>query len=91
MKFHKILISLIFIMFLVGITCVSAENIDELGTSSSDDVISTDGDVSNTIDNVESDVSTDSVDDERISDIEPTRGNTYVILLHQQAVLIKLV
>ena len=76
MKFHKILISLIFIMFLVGITCVSAENIDELGTSSSDDVISTDGDVSDTI-NVESDVSTDSVDDERISDIEPTRGNTY--------------
>ena len=64
-------------MFLVGISCVSAENIDELGTSSSDDVISTDGDVSNTIDNVESDVSTDSVDDERISDIEPTRGNTY--------------
>lgn len=64
-------------MFLVGISCVSAENIDELGTSSSDDVISTGGDVSNTIDNVESDVSTDSVDDERISDIEPSRGNTY--------------
>lgn len=64
-------------MFLVGISCVSAENIDELGTSSSDDVISTDGDVSNTIDEVESDVSTDSVDDERISDIEPARGNTY--------------
>ena len=59
-------------MFLVGISCVSAENIDELGTSSSDDVISTDGDVSNTIDNVESDVSTSSVDDEVISD----RGST---------------
>ena len=73
MKFHKILISLIFIMFLVGITCVSAENIDELGTSSSDDVISTDGDVSDTI-NVESDVSTDSVDDEGISDSESTRS-----------------
>ena len=75
MKFHKILISLIFIMFLVGISCVSAENIDELGTSSSDDVISTDGDVSDTI-NVESDVSTDSAD-EVISDSEPARGNTY--------------
>ena len=62
-------------MFLVGITCVSAENIDELGTSSSDDVISTDGDVSDTI-NVESDVSTDSAD-EVISDSEPARGNTY--------------
>ena len=62
-------------MFLVGITCVSAENIDELGTSSSDDVISTDGDVSDTI-NVESDVSTDSAD-EKISDSEPARGNTY--------------
>ena len=73
MKFHKILISLIFIMFLVGITCVSAENIDELGTSSSDDVISTDGDVSDTI-NVESDISTDSVDDEGISDSESTRS-----------------
>ena len=75
MKFHKILISLIFIMFLVGISCVSAENIDELGTSSSDDIISVDGDVSDTI-NVESDVSTDG-GDEVISDIEPTRGNTY--------------
>lgn len=62
-------------MFLVGISCVSAENIDELGTSSSDDIISTDGDVSDTI-NVESDVSTDSAD-EVISDSEPARGNTY--------------
>ena len=73
MKFQKILISLIFIMFLVGITCVSAENIDEIGTSSSDDVISLDDDTGDTI-NVESDISTDSVDDEGISDSEPTRS-----------------
>ena len=73
MKFHKILISLIFIMFLVGITCVSAENIDEIGTSSSDDVISLDDDTGDTI-NVESDISTDSVDDEGISDSESTRS-----------------
>ena len=60
-------------MFLVGITCVSAENIDEIGTSSSDDVISLDDDTGDTI-NVESDISTDSVDDEGISDSESTRS-----------------
>ena len=35
----KILISLICIMFLVGIGCVSAEDIDEIGTLSSSDVV----------------------------------------------------
>ena len=63
---------MVFIMLIVGITCVSAENIDEIGTSSSDDVISLDDDAGDTIDSVESDVSTSSVDNEVISD----RGST---------------
>lgn len=65
-------------MFLVGISFVSAENIDEIGTLSSsdiaDDAISLDDNVDGTIDDVESDVSTNSADDEVISDGEPTRS-----------------
>ena len=72
----KILISLICIMFLVGIGCVSAEDIDEIGTLSSSDVvgdaISLDDDVGGAA--VENDVSTDSADDDVISDVEPTRS-----------------
>ena len=63
MKFHKILISLIFIMFLVGISCVSAENIDdvnELSTNDADDVISVDESLDDNIGVEESDVLADS-------------------------------
>ena len=63
-------------MFLVGIGCVSAEDIDEIGTLSSSDVvgdaISLDDDVGGAA--VENDVSTDSADDDVISDVEPTRS-----------------
>ena len=63
-------------MFLVGIGCVSAEDIDEIGTLSSSDVvgdaISLDYDVGGAA--VENDVSTDSADDDVISDVEPTRS-----------------
>jgi len=63
MKFRKILISLIFIMFLLGITCVSAENIDdisELSTIDADDVISVDESLDDNIGVEKSDVLADS-------------------------------
>ena len=63
MKFHKIFISLIFIIFLVGITCVSAENIDdvsELSTIDADDVASVDESLDDNIGVEESDVLADS-------------------------------
>jgi|GEM_PF-1883658 len=40
----KMLLLIVFIMFFVGISCVSAENMNEIGASSSDDVISLDDD-----------------------------------------------
>ena len=74
----KIFISLIFVMFLVGIGCVSAEDMDEISTLSSSDVaydsVSLDDGMGDTIEDVESDVSTNGVDDEVISDAEPTRS-----------------
>lgn len=71
----KMLLLIVFIMFFVGISCVSAENMNEIGASSSDDVISLDDDSSDTISSVESDVSTTNIDDEVICDSEPTRNN----------------
>ena len=74
----KIIISLIFVMFLVGIGCVSAENMDDIGNFSSgdvaDDSVSLDDGMGDTIEDVESDVSTNGVDDDVISDGEPTRS-----------------
>ena len=76
MKVRNLIILLVFTMFLVGISCVSAENIDEMGNISSsdvaDDVISIDDEVAD--DTIESDDSTNSVDDEVISDGETTRS-----------------
>ncbi|MFM5882513.1 PQQ-binding-like beta-propeller repeat protein [Methanobrevibacter gottschalkii] len=74
MKYKNILFFSIFILFIVGISCVSAQNIDEIGNSSSDDTISLDDDIS-TINIVDNEISTN-VDGEVICDGKSTR-DTY--------------
>ena len=82
MKIQRIFLIMVFIMFLVGITCVSAESIDDIGDLSTDDadnVISADD-----LDDNE-DLSTDDADDSLDDgssldekDVLPSRGPTTV-------------
>lgn len=82
MKIQRIFLIMVFIMFLVGITCVSAESIDDIGDLSTDDadnVISADD-----LDDNE-DLSTDDADDSLDDgssldekDVLPSRGSTTV-------------
>ena len=82
MKIQRIFLIMVFIMFLVGITCVSAESIDDIGDLSTDDadnVISADD-----LDDNE-DLSTDEADDSLDDgssldekDVLPSRGPTTV-------------
>ena len=82
---QKLFVFLIVVMFIVGIGCVSAQNIDENGTLSSSDIANDaicleDMEV-DTICKVENDASTSSVDEEVISDNGSTQEvNSWVDL-----------
>lgn len=71
MRYRYCVISLILLMFVVGISAVSAEDMSDMGEISSDEV--TDEVIS--VDDGEIDLSTSSGVDEKISDNEPPRSS----------------
>ncbi len=63
MRYKKILLSLVFIMFIVGISCVSAEDIDDAGilsTNEIDDDLSVEDSLDDNLNNDENEVLADS-------------------------------
>lgn len=78
MEYKKILISLIFVMFLVGISCVSAEDMDDvncLSTNDVGDVTSLDNSLEDNFESSENDLLTDSSSSSTVTTWDELDGN----------------